>query len=196
VLFFDIETSANIVFSWRIGNDISISTENIIQERAIICVCYKWADSDKVESFTWHKGDDRELLERFSRVIDSADIVIGQNSDKFDIKWLRTRCIHHRIPISPKFNSIDTLKMARAGFNFNSNKLDYIGQFLGVGEKVKTDFSLWKEITLNDNKDAMRTMVNYCKQDVLLLESVYNNLRTYCPKKNFRFNLIQVSKKY
>lgn len=125
-LFFDIETSPNVVFSWRIGNKISLSPDNIINERAIICICYKWENDERVFHLTWNKGDDKEMLQRFSTIINSADEVIGQNSDRFDIKWVRARCIFHDIPVSVKFNSIDTLKMAKAGFNFNSNKLNYL----------------------------------------------------------------------
>lgn len=186
-LFFDLEVSANIVFSWRIGHNIDLSPDNIIQERAIICACYKWEGEDKVYSLKWNRGDDKELLEKFSKVIDSADEVITQNGDAFDIKWLRTRCIYHGIPVSPKFNSIDTLKMARSGFKFNSNKLDYMGQYLSLGKKIKTEYNLWKEIMLNNNNDSMRKMVDYCKQDVNLLESVYQKLQAFSPVKKFKY---------
>ena len=188
-LFFDIETSPNVTFSWRIGNKINLSHDNIIQERAIICICWKWEGEDKVHSLQWDKGCDKEMLKKFSKIIDSADIIIGQNSDKFDIKWLRTRCIYHNIFISPKFNSIDTLKFAKSGFNFNSNKLDYMGQFLGVGQKIHTEYNLWKDIVLNNSKEAMLKMVTYCKQDVQLLEEVYNKLQNYVPEKKFKYKL-------
>lgn len=186
-LFFDLEVSANIVFSWRIGHNIDLSPDNIIQERAIICACYKWEGETKVHSLKWDKGDDKELLEKFAKIIDSADEVITQNGDAFDIKWLRTRCIYHGIPVSPKFNSIDTLKMARAGFKFNSNKLDYMGQYLSLGKKIKTEYNLWKEIMLNNNSDSMKKMVDYCKQDVNLLESVYQKLQAFSPVKKFKY---------
>lgn len=186
-LFFDIETSPNIVFSWRVGRKINIDYENIISERAIICISYKWEGEDKVHSLKWENGDDREMLRLFSQIIDSADQIVTQNGDKFDIKWLRARCIYHGIPISPKFNSIDTLKLAKAGFNFNSNKLDYMGEFLGVGNKIKTEYSLWKRIILNNDENALSEMIAYCEEDVRLLERVYNKLQPYCPIKPFKY---------
>lgn len=186
-LFFDIEVSPDIVLTWGIGNKISISHDSIIQERAIICICWKWADEEKVYSLKWEKGDDKEMLQKFAKVMDSADEVIGQNSDNFDIKWVRTRCLYHGIPISPKFNSLDTLKMARAGFRFNANRLDYMGKFLGYGGKVKTDYDMWKDILLKNDTKAMTLMVDYCKEDVILLEKVYNRLQEYCPVKKFKY---------
>lgn len=186
-LFFDLEVSANIVFSWRIGRDVSLSPDDIIQERAIMCVCWKWEGSDEVHSLEWNKGDDKNLLTKFAKIIDGADEVLTQNGDAFDIKWLRARCIYHDIPVSPKFNSIDTLKMARSGFKFNSNKLDYMGEFLGVGKKIKTEYNLWKDITLNNCKVSMDKMVTYCKQDVVLLEKVYKKLQPFVPVKKFKY---------
>jgi len=124
---------------------------------------------------------------KFSKIINTADEVITQNGDAFDIKWLRARCIYHDIEVSPKFNSIDTLKMARSGFKFNSNKLDYMGQYLNLGKKIKTDYGLWKDIMLNNSRTAMDKMVEYCKQDVNLLEQVYNKLKKFCPEKKFKY---------
>lgn len=187
-LFFDIEVSANIVFSWSIG-EVRLSHDDIIKERSIICVCYKWEHEKEVHSLEWNKGDDSQLVKKFAKIISSADEVVTQNGDSFDIKWFRTRCLFHGVPIPPKLNSIDTLKMARAAFRFNSNKLDYMGQFMNVGKKIKTDYSLWKEITLYNSNVAMKKMVDYCKQDVLLLEKVYKNLIPFVPPKKFKYKL-------
>lgn len=186
-LFFDIEVSPNMVLSWGVGNKISISHDSIIQERAVICICWKWAGEDKVHSLRWNDGDDRDMLGKFAAVIDSADEVVAQNGDNFDIKWLRTRCLYHRIPISNKFNSIDTLKMARANFRFNANRLDYMGRFLGHGGKIHTEYDMWKKILLENDKKSMELMVTYCKEDVNLLEKVYNSLQEYSPVKRFRY---------
>lgn len=189
-LFFDLEVSPNIVFSWSVGRDISLTHDSILRERAIICVCYKWEGDSMVHSIEWKKGDDKELVKRFAKIIDSADEIVTQNGDAFDVKWLRTRCIHHNVPLSPKFNSLDTLKMARAGFKFNSNKLDYMGKFLGAGGKIKTDFDLWKDITLDNCPNAMKEMVDYCKMDVVRLEQVYQRLQGYVPAKKFKYKIV------
>jgi DNA polymerase elongation subunit (family B) len=163
-LFFDIETSPNLVFSWNVGHEVRIGHDNIVKERAIICICYKYEGSDKVYSLTWDKGDDKKMLEKFASVINTADEVIGHNSDNFDIKWVRTRCIYHGISMTHEIKSIDTLKASRGKFRFNSNKLDYLGKYLGVGEKMETGgFDLWKDIILKNSKKALTKMVSYCK---------------------------------
>jgi DNA polymerase elongation subunit (family B) len=183
-LFFDIETSPNLVFSWNVGRKISIDYDNIINERAIICVCWKWEGEDKVYSLNWDKGNDKKLVEKFSQVINSAQEVIGHNSIGFDEKWLRTRCLFHGVSLSPKFNSIDTLKLSRKGFRFNSNRLDYIGKYLGLGKKEDTGgFSLWKAIVMNNSREALAKMIHYCKNDVILLEKIFQALNPYVESK-------------
>ena len=83
----------------------------------------------------------------------------------------------------PKYVTIDTLKIARSKFKFNSNKLDYIASFLGIGHKIKTDFNLWTDIVLNKDAKAMEDMVKYCKMDVVLLEQVFNALSRHMEPK-------------
>lgn len=188
-LFFDIETSPNIVTSWRVGYNIDISYESIIKERAVICIAYKWSDSDNIKCLSWNNGDDESILRAFVKVVEKADEVITHNGDRFDIKWLRTRCLHHGIPFPNKLNSIDTLKFARSNFYLNSNRLDYIGRYTNSGEKIKTPSNLWTKVVLENDETALQEMVDYCIQDVLLLEEVYNKLQNYVPIKKFKYKL-------
>ena len=119
------------------------------------------------------------MLQKFIEVANSADELVGHNGDKFDLAWIRTRCLFHRISVFPVYTTIDTLKLSRSKFKFNSNKLDYIAKYLGMGEKIKTEFGLWKDIVLNKDKEAMSKMIKYCQQDVKLLEKVYKELSTH-----------------
>jgi len=79
----------------------------------------------------------------------------------------------------PQYKTLDTLKKAKSGFNFNSNKLDYIAQFLGVGAKIKhRGFDMWKDV-LKGSKEAMREMVEYCEGDIIVLEDVFLTMQNY-----------------
>lgn len=183
-LYFDIEVSPCIGFFWNPGHKINISYENIIKERAIICICYKWEHEKKVSSLTWDsKQDDKKMLQEFIKIADTADEMVGHNGDKFDLSWIRTRCLFHRIPMFPDYVSTDTLKVARAKFRFNSNRLNYIGQFLGLGQKIHTGFDLWKNIVTNKCEKSLDKMVRYCKQDVKLLEGVYLVMKNHIKPK-------------
>ena len=179
-LFFDIETTPNIVYSWRIGYKINIDFHNIIEERKIICISWKFEGDEKVSNLTWDKNHcDKQMLIDFMKIMNQADEVIGHNGDRYDIRWIRTRCAYHRIPAFPNYRSLDTLKKAKARFNFNSNRLDYIAKFLGVGAKVKHDgFDMWKAVMVGD-KQALKDMVTYCDGDIVVLEDVFLTLQPY-----------------
>jgi predicted PolB exonuclease-like 3'-5' exonuclease len=180
-LFFDIETSYNIGKFWSAGWNKTITPKDIIHERSVICISWKWEGEDKVHNLKWDKNQcDKTMLEKFSKIIAKADEVIGHNGDRFDIKWLRTRCLYHRIAFPTYIRSLDTLKKVRSMFNFQSNKLDYIANFLGFGHKVETGgLELWDDIILRKDEKAMEKMLEYCDHDVVLLEDVYRTISSY-----------------
>lgn len=186
-LFFDIESAPNIGFFWQAGYKLQIGPQNIIKERAIICICYKWEDDKETHFLQWDaKQNDKKMLEAFVKIANEADEMVGHNGDRFDLPWVRTRCLFHGIPMFPNYTTIDTLKFARSKFKFNSNKLDYIASFLGIGHKIKTDFGLWTDIVLKKDKIAMGKMVKYCIMDVVLLEKVYKVLSPHMiPKTHY-----------
>lgn len=175
ILFLDIETSPNIGLFWEAGYKKNISYSDIIKERSIICICAKWAGEDKVYSFKWDKDQsDKSLLIEFSKLYNEADLVVGHNQDGFDIPWIKTRLLYHRLPALSQSPSSDTLVGAKSKLKFNSNRLDYIAQFLGVGRKIKTTYDLWKDVLLKNCQKSLKEMITYCEQDVRILEKVYN----------------------
>lgn len=183
-LFFDIETSYCTGWFWKPQFKTTITYDQIIDNSAIICICYKWQGSDKVYSLKWDKGDDEEIINKFVEVLLDADEVIGHNSDKFDLKWIRTRCLLYGHKSLPEFKSIDTLKISRSKFNFPSNRLDAIGKYLGFGGKKETGgIQLWHDIIQKNSRRAMNEMVDYCKRDVELLEKVFLKLEGYSKPK-------------
>lgn len=195
-LFFDIETSPMIVYSWRVGWKLNIHTDNIIQDWKVICISYKWEHENKVRNLTWDKNQcDKEMLKEFIALANTADEIIAHNGDRFDIKKIRTRCIFHRIPAFPKYRTLDTLKKAKSGFSFNSNRLDYIAKFLGVGAKLEHEgFQMWVKCMQNDKK-ALKEMVKYCDMDIIVLEDVYLAMQSYI-KPNTHAGVINGNMKY
>lgn len=183
-LIWDAETSPNVVLSWRLGYKVKIDADNLLKERAIICICYKWEGENKVHSLTWDENQcDKAMLKEFIEVINEADESVAHNGDKFDLPWIRTRCLFHGIPTFPTYKTIDTLQWGKRNFLFNSNRLNYIAKFLGLGGKIKTEFGLWKDIVLDKDAGALKRMVEYCKRDVHLLEKVYQKLSLHCSHK-------------
>ena len=177
VLIYDIETSYNIGKFWRAGYNLNINPGDIIHERAIICISYKWLGEEQVYSLTWDKNQcDKFLLEQFIPILDEADMIVAHNGDRYDLKFIKTRALKHNLKMLINYKQFDTLKVAKAKFMFNSNKLDYISKFLGAEGKISTEMKLWDDIILRKCPKAMIEMLTYCEEDVRQLEIVYNVL--------------------
>ena len=177
VLIYDIETSPNIGWFWRAGYKQNVGPHQIIKERAVICVSYKWLGEDQVYNLVWDKHqDDRFLIEQFIEVLNEADLIVAHNGDRFDIKWLKTRALYHGLPMLINYPQFDTLKVAKKKFYFNSNRLDYISKFLGFEGKNNTTPELWNDICIKNDRSRLTEMLEYCDEDVRQLEKVYNKL--------------------
>ena len=179
-LFFDIETSYYLVPTFQFWK-VNINPDNILREKKIICIAYKWQYEDKVHVLKWDENqDDTKLIKDFIQVIKDADELIAHNGDKFDIKELRTRAILTGNLMFPIYRTLDTLKKSRQYFRFPSNKLDYLGKVLNVGRKLDHEgMKLWIDICEHKNKASLKKMIEYCVQDVAVLEDVYFALSPY-----------------
>ncbi len=153
----------------------------------LLTFAYKWIGDKTVKAYSLkdfkgydkNKTDDRELCLKLWELFDEADIVIAHNGDQFDIKKAQARFVQHGFKPPTPFKSIDTKKVAKAYFKFDSNKLDDLGQYLHLGKKLNTGgFELWLGCAMNDPK-AWHKMIEYNKQDVALLEKVYLALRPW-----------------
>jgi hypothetical protein len=204
-LFWDVETSPNVMYSWRAGYKLNLGPENIVHERAMICNCFKFEGSEDIGSLEWDFGDDQSMIEEFAYVSKEADELVAHNGDKFDIRWFNARNLIHGLPPLPDYKTVDTCAIAKRKFYLNSYKLDYLANLLLGEGKVKTEFNLWKEISLpvmitemakqvngevkipkdmmDHYKRSMNFMVEYCKRDVVILEKVFEKLQPYYKQK-------------
>lgn len=181
ILYFDIETSYNLCRVWQCGYKINVGPETIHTERQIICICWKWKGSKKKYSLDWglNTQNDADLLKAFSKELAQADVVVGQNSDKFDLRILTGRLAYHNLPPINNLVTLDTLKLAKRGMNLNSYKLDYMSKFLGGQGKKKMDLQDWIDIIEDEDPKALKKMIKYCMQDVDELEYVHNRIQPY-----------------
>lgn len=183
-LFLDIETSPCTGYFWRPGYNLTIDYNNIIKERQIICACWKWENEDFIYSIDWgEEQNDKRVLEVLVPEIQNADQIVAHNGDRFDVKWIRGRCLVHKIPFPYKLNTFDTCTELRKLCNLNSYRLDYISKLLGYPGKTDTGgFDLWKRV-MNGDKKSLKQMVAYCEGDVLRLEEIYQDIESFSSPK-------------
>jgi hypothetical protein len=164
-----------------------IDPGNLVQERYIVCA--SWMDLEDeipqgvsvLDNPTLYKKDphnDLHVLKELHKVLSSADVIVAHNGDQYDIKFTEARMLIQGLPPLPPIQKIDTLKVAKDRFLFNSNKLDYLGTVLKVGHKKPTTTGLWMRV-LQGDPTAITEMLAYNKQDVLLLKRVFLKLQPY-----------------
>jgi DNA polymerase elongation subunit (family B) len=186
ILYFDIESSVNTNLIENYGLKLYnnyLNPDTIVQDWNIFCISYCWMDIGSAKRVVKNicvdpenPQDDFEVVTKFYDILAEADIVVGHNVDKFDLKSFRTRAIHHGLPPLPKFKVVDTLKQARRIFRFTSNKLSYLALFLGVAEKG--DSPDWRKVRAGDAQEIKR-MVKYCNQDVHTGMAIHDKLRPW-----------------
>lgn len=181
ILLIDIENTPLVSYTW---GRYEQNVVDVTQESYILSFAYKWLKDSKthviaLDDYIGNKSntnDSIKFIQDIHKIMSEADIIIGQNSDAFDLKHINTRFIYYGLSPIPPHKSIDTLKVARKYFKFSSNKLNDLGKRLGLGEKVETGgFKLWLGCMQGDSK-SWKLMKNYNKNDVILLEKVYLKL--------------------
>lgn len=179
ILLYDIETAPNLGYIWgKYEQDVLSYT----REWYMMTFSYKWLGEKKThvvslpdfpKTYKANPENDYELVCELWKLFNEADVVIAHNGNSFDQKKANARFIYHNIQPPRPYKQIDTKLVAKKYFNFNSNKLDDLGQYFKLGKKLPTGgFDLWKGCMAGDKK-AWKTMCDYNKQDVILLEKVY-----------------------
>lgn len=186
ILFFDVETKPVPAWIFRTGKQ-AISHKQLMRGYSfgIICICYKFLDDKRVRSLTidFNTFDSTEMIAKFTKIVERADLVIGHNVDSFDIKHVNTqRLIDAQQPIAWP-TSEDTLKALRKYFYFPSYRLDYITDTLFGDRKHQVNLQDWIDVVQHKKKSALKTLVDYCKKDVLLLEKMWKEISPWLKAK-------------
>lgn len=176
ILVYDIETSPNLAYVWGKWQQDVIAFES---EWELLSFSFKWLGEKETIAVGRNKFSEEILVRRLHQLFDEADVVIAHNGDNFDQRMANAKFIQFGLTPPSPYRSVDTKKVAKKYFRFNSNKLDDLGKLLGLGKKVQTGgFSLWLGCMAGDER-AWAKMLKYNKQDVVLLEKIYLKLRPW-----------------
>lgn len=121
--------------------------------------------------------DDSQIVEELIEYLSDADAIVAHYGDRFDRPYLNTRALAHGLPPLPPLNIIDPWKIARKNLALTSNRMGTIADVLGCEfQKTQLPWSAWRMAHFGDKK-AMDQLTEYCINDVLTLEGVYEGLR-------------------
>lgn len=192
VLILDIETAPIVSYTWGTFQQ-NVALNQIVEDWAILSWSAKWLGSNNVmyEDTRNEKNprNDKKILKTIWKLLDEADVVIGQNSKSFDVKKLNARFILNGMQPPSSFRQIDTMRLARKHFAFTSNKLEYMTKNLCTSNKKSSHakfsgFELWKEC-LAGNIEAWNEMRDYNIKDILATEELYRKLQPWDNSLNF-----------
>lgn len=175
ILMLDIETKPHKAYCWGLF-DQRIGLNQIVEAGGTMCWAARWL-GDKPGKFEFGaEWDDDDFIGKIWDLLDEADAVIHYNGKKFDIPTLNWEFIKQKgTPPSP-YKEIDLLQTVRQKFKPASRRLDYVGQVLDIGAKVKhAGMGLWQGC-MDGDKESQKVMKDYNIQDVFLLEGLYEVL--------------------
>lgn len=180
ILLYDLEVSRAIVEGY--GNKWEFKVVKFVRPQLLMCYAYKWLGQKKATFVSRHDfASYKDFVQSLVDLLDEANIVIAHNAVKFDNKMSNTFFVTEGIlPPSP-FKTVDTLQVARSAFNFPSNSLNDLAEFLGLGSKEKITYADLEDDFMSDHppRRVIRLMSRYNKQDVELLEKIYLTERPY-----------------
>lgn len=186
ILLFDIETAPCAGAVWGLWQN-NVSLNQLERDWYVLSYSAKWKHSDEIiyedKSKSWDTEDDSELLKGIWALLDEADIVVGQNSKRFDEKKLNARFIINGMKPPSSYRSVDTLEIAKRHFGFTSNKLEYMThklckKYKKLNHGKFAGYELWKQC-LKGNPAAWEEMQEYNSFDVLSLEELYDILKPW-----------------
>jgi DNA polymerase elongation subunit (family B) len=184
ILLLDIETAPNLAYVWGKWEQNVIEFE---RHWYILSFSVKWLHDKKPQTYVlpdykaWKSDqeNDRDICKHIREYLEQADIVVAHNGDRFDIPKINARLVAHGLTPPDPYVTVDTLKLARTYFKFDSNKLDDLAKYFDIGRKVPhTGARLWLACMRGDAK-AWAVMKKYNAHDVELLEKIYLKLRPW-----------------
>ncbi len=191
----DVETAPNLSYTW--GGKREVDVIEFLKEGYMISFAYRWLGTSKVEclslpmfgSYKKDSENNKLLMLELKKLYEKADRVIGHNLVAFDDKVANTNWLDNGI-LPPKLHyTTDTLKLARKYFKFGSNSLKDLAVRLKCSNKAETGgFKTWLGC-MHGVAESWRIMEKYNKQDIVVLEEVYEKFlpwTTRAPLKRIR----------
>jgi uncharacterized protein YprB with RNaseH-like and TPR domain len=146
---------------------------------------YKWLHEKEahvlqIDEKALKQFDDRELLEKASKLFEEADLLVGHFASVFDKRFIQGRLLINGLPPIPATKLRDTCMIARSAANFSSNRLKHLAKILNLkNQKLESNWPMaWFKIMQGDTEELSK-LAEYCRGDVEATEELYLRLRPF-----------------
>jgi DNA polymerase III epsilon subunit-like protein len=136
---------------------------------------------DDSKHFAHDNTNDKEVVQRLLFDIQNAHIVLGYNTERFDIKFLRSRAAYWGLPFPTGFWHGDIYLAARKVFTLHSRSLDSVAAHLGLSLKTPIRPQIWLD-ALNvgpRGKEARDYIAAHLIFDLLTTAFVFQKIAPY-----------------
>lgn len=177
ILAVDLETTPMATWNFSLWNQ-NIGINQIEEPTRVMCFAARWYGDPKSKIMFWseHHNTRADMIDEAWNLYDEADAVLHYNGKGFDTKHFNREFVQAGMAPPSPVKEIDLLTSIRRAFRFPSNKLDYISQALGIGQKTKHEgMGLWLKCMAGDSA-AWARMEKYNKNDVHLLIDLYDRV--------------------
>ncbi len=144
---------------------------------------------DQFKEYKKTPWEDKEVARATRDMLEDVHVLVGYNVFNFDIPFLNSRLIAHKLKIlSPLVKHVDLINVARHRLRLHSNRLESLLQHLGTSErKTPLEPELWRQAAAG-NKEAMDKIVEHNQHDVTSLEEAFFRL---LPFLDIQFRLVR-----
>jgi DNA polymerase elongation subunit (family B)/DNA-directed RNA polymerase subunit RPC12/RpoP len=184
ILTFDIETSRAIVEVFGLFKNDYISIDRVKMPSRILCYSARWlgdGEEDGLFGSSWEDGDEdayKEMVTSIWELLDSADMVVTWNGDRFDNQWIEAEANRLGLSRPAPYKSVDLMKIQKRHFKAGimSQKLQWSARhWLRDSKTPHGGRDLWDDIRYGSDAEkatAQAVMKEYCEHDTKLTQDM------------------------
>jgi hypothetical protein len=177
ILVIDVETAPMIAATFRTGKQ-RVGIHQVLEPSYLMSFAAKWHGYKKIiYRSTFHDGR-TAMVRELAALMDEAHIVVHYNGARFDEQKIEQALMLEGFDEPSPFKRIDLLPTARR-FGFDSSKLDWVAQQVGLGGKMQhSGFDMWLAC-MNGDEKAWAMFRRYNMADTELEDRLYTRWRPW-----------------
>lgn len=134
---------------------------------------------DEFADFKDRMWYDKTICQDIAEALAGLDMVVTQYGSRYDIPFVNSRLLYHKLPPLAPLMHCDIWRIARTHLALSSNRLETMSLFLHTkANKDHLDWETWERAAYGD-KVSLDAIVDHCRRDVLVLEEIFEALKPF-----------------